>query len=143
MNKIAAYTFSIASLGMFSMVILYMVVLQPPAGDWPERVAHIKENWPLLATHWRIEFLCAVALSWGALHFSSRSISLAQVHGHDVVSFLRVVLPSVCVGFRVNETSRYSGTACHAAVSSQCMVRHSRVVKALMRGGLPLAQNGS
>ena len=73
MNKIAGYSFCVASLGMFSMVLLYVIVLQPPAGDWLERVAYIKANWTLLATHWRIEFLCAVALSWVALHFSSRT----------------------------------------------------------------------
>jgi hypothetical protein len=73
MNKIAGYTFSVASLGMFSMVLLYVVALQLPAGDWLERVAYLKVNWTLIATHWRIEFLCVVALSWVAFHFSSRS----------------------------------------------------------------------
>jgi hypothetical protein len=73
MNKIAGYTFTAASLGMFIMILLYVVALQTPAGDWLVKVAHIEANWTLLATHWRIEFLCAVALSWVALHFSSRS----------------------------------------------------------------------
>ena len=68
-----------------------------------------------------------------------RHISMAQAHGYGAVRNLRVVLPGVCVGFRHDKTSYFSGTDCHAAVSAQCMVWHPRVVKTVIRGDPLLA----
>jgi len=65
-NKTAGILFSVASLLMFIMILLYFFAYQPPAGEWQVRLQYMQDQWNLIATIWRIEFLTAVIIAWVA-----------------------------------------------------------------------------
>ena len=62
--------FSIASIMMFTCILLYLLVYQPPSGSWQERIHHMDDRWALISAIWSTEFFAIVLTAWIAFNFA-------------------------------------------------------------------------
>jgi len=70
-TKLSAVLFSVASLAFFTLIILYIFVYKPPTGAGDEKILHMNNNWGLISSIWRLEFIMVVVIAWVSFNFST------------------------------------------------------------------------
>lgn len=89
MNKTAGMLWSIGSLGIFVVVVLYVGVYQPPSGVDAEKATHLLNHWTLISNIWRAEMAFVLLLTISSLYFAIRSMSIAWItvgFGHIIMA---------------------------------------------------------